>query len=91
MQGWCHLAGLVDEIEIEQLRELVERKQKTLYFRPPVVAIPSALLMLRAHPMFADIPEADFAKQVRLKHVINSLGLTRTSLCVPWYADIPDA
>lgn len=67
LHSWFSLLeGLVDEIEIEHLRELVEHKQKDLYFKPLVFTMPSARVGLKAHPMFADVPDSEFAPKVRI-------------------------
>lgn len=57
-------AGLIDDIEIEQLRDLLERKQKHLSFRPPIIRLPSAAEMLQKHPMFAGITPREFNTKV---------------------------
>ena len=58
------LAGLVDEVEIEQLLGLVEKKLKRLHFSPPRLPHVSPAAALAAHPLFADVPPDQFHSQV---------------------------
>lgn len=58
-------AGLLEEVELEQLLSLVEYKLNKLHFSPPRFAWPSAYSMLRDHPLFQDIDDSRFEKLVR--------------------------
>ncbi|KAK9791813.1 hypothetical protein WJX73_006506 [Symbiochloris irregularis] len=59
--------GLLDEVELDQLQNLVEKKFKRLHFNPPQLPHTDPSTSLAAHPLFADIAPHDFQSQV-LRH-----------------------
>jgi hypothetical protein len=60
-------AGLVEDKEMDDLTKLLDHKLKDLHYHPPAfhAAMPQPAQLLFDHPMFADVPDADFHAQAR--------------------------
>lgn len=56
--------GLVDETEVESMKDLVEQKLKKLHYFPPQFRVQPPHTMLAAHPLLADITDKAFGSQV---------------------------
>lgn len=67
----CCAAGLVEDKEMDDLTKLLDHKLKDLHYHPPAfhAAMPRPAQMLFEHPVFADVPEAEFHAQAR--HVLS--------------------
>lgn len=76
----CPCTGLVDEVEMEQLQTLVDRKLKRLHFSPPRLPHQLPAAALAAHPLFADVPAASFDAQVSW-HTRGSIWFHMRILC----------
>ena len=49
-------AGLLADVEMDSMSDLVERRQKELHFTPPRVPVVPLRQELAAHPMFRELP-----------------------------------
>ncbi len=60
-------AGLVEDKEMDDLTKLLDHKLKDLHYHPPAfhAAMPQPAQLLFDHPMFADVPDAEFHAQAR--------------------------
>ena len=81
MVALCH-AGLLSDAESDNLQALVETKLKKLHYSPPRLPPASPAEQLAEHPLFADMPEDAFRRQVRAPNYFNYSTHQPTCSCV---------
>lgn len=56
------LAGLIDEVEVEGMLDLVENRLRKLHFQPSQSFLPPVSQMMMQHYLFAEMDEKMFDK-----------------------------
>lgn len=72
--------GLVEEKEVAQMEDLLERRTKRLYFWGPRAELAPPRALARHYPVLSHLSDADFDAALRVRPALERPALERPAL-----------